>query len=63
MDLARKQMPTCVLSHMPNADTIRSIEESEQGIGIERFDSLDDFSSVICVPQITECLRLQRENF
>ena len=37
IDLARKQMPKCVLSHTPNAETIRSIEESEQGIGIERF--------------------------
>ncbi|MBS0654777.1 MAG: hypothetical protein JSR46_03285 [Verrucomicrobia bacterium] len=43
MGLAREQMPMCTLNHTPNAETIRSIEESEQGIGIERFESLDDF--------------------
>ena len=43
ISLARDQMPKCTKSHMPNAETIGSIEESEQGEGIEHYNSLDDF--------------------
>ena len=39
----RKQMPQCTKSHIPNAETIASIQESEQKKGLERFDSLEDF--------------------
>lgn len=43
LGLARAQMPQCTLSHEPNAKTKESIEETERGNGIERFESMDDF--------------------
>jgi antitoxin component of RelBE/YafQ-DinJ toxin-antitoxin module len=30
------------LSHIPNNETITSIEESESGKGVKSFDSMDD---------------------
>ena len=43
LGLAREKMPACTACHTPNAETIASIEESERGEGIERYESLDDF--------------------
>lgn len=41
--LAKQHMPRCSMGHQPNAKTAKSIEESEKGKGIERFENLDDF--------------------
>lgn len=30
------------LSHVPNTETIESIESSEKGKGVKKFDSMDD---------------------
>lgn len=43
LGLAKAYMPICTKSHLPNAQTSASIEESERGEGIERYSSLDDF--------------------
>ncbi|MBR2214872.1 MAG: hypothetical protein IJ849_03820 [Selenomonadaceae bacterium] len=40
---ALSEMAPCPYSHVPNAETIRAIEEVEQGIGLSRaFTSVDE---------------------
>lgn len=43
LGLAKAHMPICTKSHIPNAQTITSIEESERGENLEHYNSLDDF--------------------
>lgn len=36
------ECPLCKSSHIPNAETIASIEKSELGIGVKSFTSMDE---------------------
>jgi formate dehydrogenase maturation protein FdhE len=34
-------------SHTPNAETIKAMEDSEQGIGVTRFESVEEFQKYL----------------
>ncbi|HZW61839.1 MAG TPA: hypothetical protein VFF04_06460 [Candidatus Babeliales bacterium] len=36
-------VPKCKLSHVPNAETCKAMEEADKGIGLTKFKNLEEF--------------------
>ena len=36
-------VPTCKLSHVPNTETRKAMEEADKGIGLTKFKNLEEF--------------------
>lgn len=60
-ELVEEKYHACPIehSHIPNAETIASIEASERGEGIEKFESMDDLFKDL---GINECVKLKDRN-